>query len=89
MKTHPSIQTRPKGIAEAFILGEDFIGHDSVCLILGDNVFYGANFTEIIEKSISLQSGGLIFGYYVDDPSRYGVIDEIIGVLRGESKYFA
>lgn len=69
------IQNEPKGIAEAFLLGEDFIGNDKVCLILGDNIFYGTNFIEILEKAATLQSGGLVFGYYVDNPNRYGVLE--------------
>jgi len=69
------IQNKPKGIAEAFLLGEEFIGDDNVCLILGDNIFYGTHFVEILEKAALLQSGGIVFGYYVDDPKRYGVLE--------------
>tara|TARA_R110000868_G_scaffold126906_2_gene334231 strand:- start:4153 stop:5103 length:951 start_codon:yes stop_codon:yes gene_type:complete len=68
-------QNTPKGIAEAFIIGEEFIGSDSVALILGDNIFYGTHFSESLKKAAALQSGGIIFGYYVDDPKRYGVLE--------------
>ncbi len=70
-----TIQEEPRGVAEAFIIGEKFIGKDSVCLILGDNIFYGNNMTEILKKASSLEEGGVIFGYYVKDPQRYGVIE--------------
>lgn len=82
------IQNAPKGIAEALILGADFIGTDNVCLILGDNIFYGTKFVEILEKAILLKSGGIIFGYYVDEPSRYGVLefDENCNVTNVEEK---
>lgn len=67
-------QLQPRGIAESFIIGEDFIGKDKVCLILGDNVFYGHNLTGILKEAGSIKEGAVIFGYYVKDPSRYGVI---------------
>jgi len=70
-----AIQNQPKGIAESFIIGEKFIGKDNVCLILGDNIFYGHNFTELLKEASSLSSGAIIFGYYVDNPQRYGVIE--------------
>ncbi len=81
-------QMEPKGLAEAFILGEKFIGNDSVCLILGDNVFYGHGLTQILKESSTLTSGGIIFGYPVNDPSRYGVaeIDEHNRVISVEEK---
>ncbi|MFC1771053.1 glucose-1-phosphate thymidylyltransferase RfbA [Candidatus Margulisiibacteriota bacterium] len=69
------VQDRPNGIAEAFILGEEFIGNDSVCLILGDNIYYGQSLPELIKKSITTNKGATIFGYYVNDPERYGVIE--------------
>lgn len=69
------MQNEPKGIAEAFILGEDFIGKDPVALILGDNIFYGQRFSETLQKGASLNRGALIFGYYVKDPREYGVIE--------------
>jgi glucose-1-phosphate thymidylyltransferase len=69
------IQDAPNGLAEAFILGEEFIGDDSVCLILGDNVFYGQGFTTILEKSKKNTSGATIFGYPVSNPSEFGVVE--------------
>jgi glucose-1-phosphate thymidylyltransferase len=84
-------QPRPGGIAEAFILGEDFIGHDTVCLVLGDNIFYGHGFTTLLKKAMGdVQSigGATVFGYYVNDPERYGVVefDERRHVLSIEEK---
>ncbi len=67
-------QVRPEGLAQAFILGEDFIGTDSVCLVLGDNILYGDELSSILRESCSLRRGGLIFGYPVKDPGRYGVV---------------
>jgi glucose-1-phosphate thymidylyltransferase len=68
-------QPRPEGLAQAFIIGEKFIGSDSVALILGDNIFYGPNLSTILNRAVQLKSGGLIFGYLVKDPQRYGVVD--------------
>ena len=68
-------QTNPEGLAQAFILGEEFIGNDSVCLILGDNLFYGHGFYPILEKATQLEQGGVIFGYRVNDPGRYGIVE--------------
>jgi glucose-1-phosphate thymidylyltransferase len=68
-------QPRPEGLAQAFILGKSFIGKDSVCLILGDNIFYGHKLTEILQRAVNLEKGGLIFGYLVRDPQRYGVVE--------------
>jgi len=71
-------QKKPNGIAEAFIIGEKFIGTDSVCLILGDNMFYGSGFTKILKKSVKdveKNKKAKIFGYYVNNPSRYGVVE--------------
>jgi glucose-1-phosphate thymidylyltransferase len=67
-------QAEPKGIAEAFIIAETFIGKDSVCLILGDNIFYGQGLTELLRRAASQKKGATIFGYSVKDPQRYGVI---------------
>jgi glucose-1-phosphate thymidylyltransferase len=67
------IQDKPNGLAEAFIIGEKFIGDDSVCLILGDNIFYGID-TEKVKEQIENLKGGLVFGYQVNDPERYGVL---------------
>ncbi|MDD4107713.1 MAG: glucose-1-phosphate thymidylyltransferase RfbA [Prolixibacteraceae bacterium] len=69
------IQPNPGGLAQAFILGSDFIGTDNVCLILGDNIFYGYNFRSILEDAARLKDGAYIFGYYVKDPQRYGVVE--------------
>ncbi len=68
-------QPRPEGLAQAFIIGKSFIGEDSVCLILGDNIFYGHNLTDILQRAVELKNGGLIFGYLVRDPQRYGVVE--------------
>jgi glucose-1-phosphate thymidylyltransferase len=68
-------QPRPEGLAQAFVIGEEFIGSDSVALILGDNIFYGPNFSTILSRAVELESGGLIFGYPVKDPQRYGVVE--------------
>ena len=71
-------QPSPDGLAQAFIIGEDFIGNDDVCLILGDNIFYGQGFSKILEKSlknVAENQKATVFGYYVNDPERYGVID--------------
>jgi glucose-1-phosphate thymidylyltransferase len=69
------IQPSPDGLAQAFILGEEFIGDDNVCMILGDNIFYGYNFRSILEDAARLEDGAVVFGYYVNDPDRYGVVD--------------
>lgn len=69
------IQPSPDGLAQAFILGEEFIGDDNACLILGDNIFYGYNFRSILEEAAQLQDGSIVFGYYVNDPERYGVVE--------------
>lgn len=68
-------QEKPRGLADAFILGEDFIGSDKVCLILGDNIFYGQGLKELIQEASNIESGATIFGYYVKDPERYGVVE--------------
>ncbi len=70
-----AVQDKPAGIADSLIIGEKFIGKDSVCLILGDNIFYGHNLGELFKKGADLKSGALVFGYYVNDPQRYGVIE--------------
>ncbi|MEA1933280.1 MAG: glucose-1-phosphate thymidylyltransferase RfbA [Thermodesulfobacteriota bacterium] len=68
-------QPRPEGLAQAFIIGKEHIGDDTVALILGDNIFYGHNVSGILKKSAQLDTGGLIFGYPVKDPERYGVVE--------------
>jgi len=68
-------QPRPEGLAQAFIIGRDFIGRDSVCLILGDNIFFGQGFSDVLRRAGKLRRGGLIFGYPVRDPERYGVVE--------------
>lgn len=68
-------QREPKGIAESLIIGEDFIGNDSVCLILGDNIFYGHNLGGFLRQCAYLKDGAVVFGYYVRNPQRYGVIE--------------
>ena len=68
-------QPAPNGLAEAFVLGRDFIGNESVCLILGDNVFYGQGFQPLLLEAAGLRQGGVIFGYWVNDPERYGIVE--------------
>ena len=68
-------QPRPEGLAQAFIIGESFIGKDAVCLMLGDNIFYGPGLSKILKRAVQLTAGGLIFGYLVRDPERYGVVE--------------
>ena len=81
-------QPSPDGLAQAFILGEKFIGSDTVCMILGDNIFYGDGFGETLLKTAELKNGACIFGYYVNDPERYGIVefDKTIKVLSIEEK---
>jgi glucose-1-phosphate thymidylyltransferase len=68
-------QPSPDGLAQAFILGEEFIGNDTVCMILGDNIFYGQGFGDVLLKTAELKKGAFVFGYYVTDPERYGVVE--------------
>lgn len=75
MKLYYAVQEVPRGLAEAFIIGEKFIGQDQVALVLGDNIFYGKGFTGALSEAIKLQEGALIFGYYVNDPSAFGVVE--------------
>jgi len=78
-------QPRPEGLAQAFVIGREFIGTDTVCLILGDNIFYGSGLPMILREAVKLTRGGLIFGYPVRDPERYGVVEfdanrQVIGI---------
>jgi len=75
VKFNYAIQEQPNGLAEAFIIGEDFIGKDSVCLILGDNIFYGSHLGSLLETAALKKTGATLFGYEVKDPERYGVVD--------------
>ena len=81
-------QSSPEGIAQAFIIGREFIGEEHVCLILGDNIFYGQNFQRLILQASRLESGSLILGYWVNDPERYGIVefDKSLNVLSIEEK---
>ncbi len=75
MRFHYAEQAEPNGLAQAFVIGADFIGGDSACLILGDNIFYGDNLSEMLQRAAAKTSGATIFGYYVRDPERYGVAE--------------
>jgi glucose-1-phosphate thymidylyltransferase len=81
-------QPSPDGLAQAFIIGEDFIGDDNVCMILGDNIFYGQGFVRILKQAAMLKEGAIVFGYAVNDPERYGVVefDSELKVLSIEEK---
>jgi glucose-1-phosphate thymidylyltransferase len=68
-------QPHPEGLAQAFLIGSDFIGSDPVCLVLGDNIFFGHGFAEVVQRCSRLDAGGIIFGYLVKDPQRYGVVE--------------
>jgi len=68
-------QPRPEGLAQAFLIGKEFIGNDPVCLILGDNIFHGHGFQQILRRATQIRNGAMIFGYWVRDPERYGVVD--------------
>jgi glucose-1-phosphate thymidylyltransferase len=88
LKFSYKVQDNPRGLADAFILGEDFIGDDSVCLILGDNVFYGQDLTKVLNKATAAKEGAVIFGYPVKDARSFGVVefDENRKVLSIEEK---
>ena len=75
LKMEYAIQETPRGLADAFIIGEEFIGDDSVALILGDNIFYGQSFSKVLKQVASRENGATIFGYYVRDPREYGVVE--------------
>jgi glucose-1-phosphate thymidylyltransferase len=82
------IQPSPDGLAQAFLLGEEFIGGEPCCLILGDNIFYGYNFSKLLVEASLIENGAIVFGYYVNDPERYGVVefDDDGNVLSIEEK---
>jgi glucose-1-phosphate thymidylyltransferase len=83
-----AVQPRPEGLAQAFLIGKEFLGKDNVCLILGDNIFYGQGFQKTLRKATRNKNGALIFGYWVRDPERYGVVefDQTGKVLSIEEK---
>ncbi len=70
-----AVQDKPRGLADAFIIGADFIGDDSVALVLGDNIFYGQSFSQVLMRATKIEKGATIFGYYVRDPREYGVVE--------------
>lgn len=75
LKIEYAVQKKPNGLAEAFIIGKKFIGNDNVALILGDNIFYGRHFTELLEKAAAIKEGAVVFGYYVKNPTAFGVVE--------------
>ncbi len=88
IKFEYAVQENPNGLAEAFIVGEDFIGDDNVALILGDNIFHGHRFSEILQRATKLEKGAVIFGYYTNNPEAFGVVefDDEWNVLSIEEK---
>ena len=70
-----AVQPRPEGLAQAFLIGKEFIGNDSVALVLGDNIFYGAHLSDLVRKAAESQKGATVFGYCVCDPERFGVVE--------------
>ncbi|MBP1910295.1 glucose-1-phosphate thymidylyltransferase RfbA [Methanolobus bombayensis] len=82
------VQPSPDGLAQAFILGEEFIGDDSVCLVLGDNIFYGPRFSPLLKQAANIEKGAIVFGYQVKDPERFGVVafDKDKNVISIEEK---
>ncbi|NRD76327.1 glucose-1-phosphate thymidylyltransferase RfbA [Bacillus sp. BRMEA1] len=88
IKLEYAVQEHPRGLADAFIIGEEFIGNDNVCLVLGDNIFFGQGFSPVLKKAANLEEGAIIFGYQVKDPERFGVVefDPSYNVLSIEEK---
>lgn len=87
-----AVQDKPRGIAEAFLIGEKFISNDNVCLVLGDNIFFGGNFDDVITEGAKLKTGALVFGYEVTDPERYGVAKfdkngRVLEIIEKPSEY--
>jgi glucose-1-phosphate thymidylyltransferase len=86
-----AVQPKPEGLAQAFIIGKHFVSQDSVCLVLGDNIFYGHGLTEQLDRSSKLEDGARIFGYWVKDPERYGVVsfdadDRVVAIEEKPAK---
>lgn len=83
-----ALQPKPEGLAQAFIIGKEFIGDENCCLILGDNIFFGHSLPEMLHEAVKMEKGGMVFGYWVKDPQRYGVVDfdENSNVLSVEEK---
>ncbi|MBI4806003.1 MAG: glucose-1-phosphate thymidylyltransferase RfbA [Desulfovibrio sp.] len=88
LKLTYKVQPKPEGLAQAFILGEEFIGRDKVCLVLGDNIFYGQGLAKVLQRCAEVEQGGVVFGYKVRDPERYGVVefDALKNVISIEEK---
>lgn len=88
LKLSYAVQEEPRGLAEAFVIGEEFIGNDHVALVLGDNIFYGQNFSDTLKRVVEREEGATVFGYYVKNPEGYGVaeFDEQMNVISIEEK---
>jgi glucose-1-phosphate thymidylyltransferase len=88
LKLQYAVQEYPRGLADAFIIGEEFIGKDKVALVLGDNLFYGYGFPEILKRAATIEEGAIIFGYHVDNPTEFGIVefDENNKVISIEEK---